>query len=164
MEREVPAAAQTRPCTAMAGLCRRSHDSPAVHGHPGLDADCIFNPAGPGDRRPARLVPLSHRGVFYYHLSLPPKRSTRTISTLAHHGRDAVGPSEVEPVVDHIDDKKGDEGSFGDAPASGGVDEDREEFLRKCDTERDLLTPRETSDCAGAELADEYETEEDGGS
>jgi hypothetical protein len=70
----------------------------------------------------------------------------------------------VEPVTDRTDDKQGDAGSFGDAPASGGVDEDREEFLRKCDTERDLLTPKETSDCAGAELADAYENEEDGGS
>lgn len=71
---------------------------------------------------------------------------------------------EVEPVADQIDDKRGEPASFGEAPASGGADDDREEFLRKCDTERDTLTPKETSDCAGAELADEYENEEDGGS
>ena len=57
-------------------------------------------------------------------------------------------------MADEIDDKRGEPASLGDAPASGGVEEDREEFLRKCDTERDTLTPKETSDCAGAELAD----------
>jgi hypothetical protein len=67
-------------------------------------------------------------------------------------------------MTDRIDDERDDLSPLGDAPASGGVDEDRAEFLRKCDTERDTLTPRETSDCAGAELAEEYENEEDGGS
>ena len=55
-------------------------------------------------------------------------------------------------------------GPLGGAPDSGGVDEEREEFLRKCELERESLSPKETSDCAGAELADAYENEEDGGS
>ncbi len=50
-------------------------------------------------------------------------------------------------------------------PASGGVEDgDRDEFLERCETDRSDMTPKETSDCAGAGLADEYENEEDGGS
>lgn len=50
-------------------------------------------------------------------------------------------------------------------PASGGTEEEeRDEFLDRCETDRSEMTPKETSDCAGAGLADEYENEEDGGS
>ena len=50
------------------------------------------------------------------------------------------------------------------APESAVSSDDRDEFLHRCETERDTMTPKETSDCAGAELADSYENEEDGGS
>ena len=54
--------------------------------------------------------------------------------------------------------------AFGDAPESTTPDDDREGLRRRCDVERDTMTPKETSDCAGTEIADEYENEEDGGS
>ena len=54
--------------------------------------------------------------------------------------------------------------SLGDAPESATPGDDREELRRRCDVERDTMTPKETSDCAGSEIADEYENEEDGGS
>lgn len=53
---------------------------------------------------------------------------------------------------------------FEDAPASGRDGEDALEPRERCRTERDALTPRETADCAGADLVDAYENEEDGGS
>ena len=40
----------------------------------------------------------------------------------------------------------------------------RESLIEKCDTDRDALAAHETADCAGADLADEYGNEEDGGS
>lgn len=54
--------------------------------------------------------------------------------------------------------------SLGGAPESGGVSDDKDELHRRCDAERETLTPKETADCAGAEIADLYENEEDGGS
>jgi len=62
------------------------------------------------------------------------------------------------------DEKTGATGPLGGAPVSGGPDEDKDAFRDKCRTERDTMSPRETSDCAGTDLADEYENEEDGGS
>ena len=53
---------------------------------------------------------------------------------------------------------------LGDAPESAAAGEEHDELLRRCETERDTLSPKETSDCAGAEIADAYENEEDGGS
>ena len=67
-------------------------------------------------------------------------------------------------MTDERDDAREPESALGNAPVSGGVGEDRDEFLERCETERDTMTPKETSDCAGAELADAYENEEDGGS
>ncbi len=49
-------------------------------------------------------------------------------------------------------------------PASGGPDEDRGELREKCRDERETMTPRETAECAGTALAEEFEREEDGGS
>lgn len=51
--------------------------------------------------------------------------------------------------------------ALGGAPETPGpADETRE----RCEEERDSLTAKETADCAGTELADSYENEEDGGS
>lgn len=49
-------------------------------------------------------------------------------------------------------------------PPSGGPDEERAELREKCRDERETMTPRETADCAGTALAEEFEREEDGGS
>jgi hypothetical protein len=62
------------------------------------------------------------------------------------------------------DERNTPEGPLGDAPESAAGGENRDEFLERCETERDTMTPKETSDCAGAEIADAYENEEDGGS
>lgn len=63
------------------------------------------------------------------------------------------------------DDKKQSETmSLGKAPASGGADEDIDALRERCATERDTMAPRETAQCAGTDLAEEYENEEDGGS
>jgi hypothetical protein len=51
--------------------------------------------------------------------------------------------------------------SLGGAPETGGTDD---ESRRRCEQERDALTAKETADCAGTDLADSYENEEDGGS
>lgn len=60
---------------------------------------------------------------------------------------------------EHIEDL-GPEGT----PPSGGPEDEREDLRRRCDDERETMTPRETADCAGTGLAEEYEREEDGGS
>ena len=49
---------------------------------------------------------------------------------------------------------------LGGAPVTPEDDELRE----KCRTDRSTLTPRQTADCAGSDLAESYENEEDGGS
>lgn len=54
--------------------------------------------------------------------------------------------------------------SLGDAPDTPLPGEDEESFRERCDSDIESLTPRETSDCAGADLAELYENEEDGGS
>ncbi len=61
------------------------------------------------------------------------------------------------------DDEFNGNSALGNAPTSGGV-EDRDELHRRCADEREELTPKETADCAGAELSELYENEEDGGS
>ncbi|MHB1340505.1 MAG: hypothetical protein ACYC77_05660 [Coriobacteriia bacterium] len=62
------------------------------------------------------------------------------------------------------DDKTAERLSLGKAPASGGADQDLDALRERCATERDTMAPRETADCAGTDLAEEYENEEDGGS
>ncbi len=44
------------------------------------------------------------------------------------------------------------------------VEPDAEELAEKCASNRDELSPRQTADCAGIGLAEQYENEEDGGS
>ncbi len=39
-----------------------------------------------------------------------------------------------------------------------------EDLREKCANDRDALSPRQTADCAGTDLAELYENEEDGGS
>jgi len=39
-----------------------------------------------------------------------------------------------------------------------------DELREKCETDRESLSPRETAGCAGADIAELYENEEDGGS
>ena len=48
-----------------------------------------------------------------------------------------------------------------DWPSSGG---DEGEEPGRCREDRTTLTPKESADCAGAEMAELYENEEDGGS
>ena len=50
--------------------------------------------------------------------------------------------------------------ALGGAPETAGTDEIRE----RCEEDRESLTSKETADCAGTDLADSYENEEDGGS
>lgn len=54
--------------------------------------------------------------------------------------------------------------SLGGAPDTPLPGEDDETFRERCDTQPGTLTPRESADCAGADLAELYENEEDGGS
>ena len=49
-------------------------------------------------------------------------------------------------------------------PESGGPEVDRDKLRRRCADERDTMTGRETAECAGEALAEEFEREEDGGS
>ena len=49
-------------------------------------------------------------------------------------------------------------------PESGDPEVDREELRRRCGDERETMTGKETAECAGESLAEEYEREEDGGS
>ncbi|GAB4275221.1 MAG: hypothetical protein Kow0056_04470 [Coriobacteriia bacterium] len=63
--------------------------------------------------------------------------------------------AEEESRVSGLDD---------DVPGSTAGGDDPDEFRRRCETERDTMTGSETSDCAGAQVADAYENEEDGGS
>lgn len=54
--------------------------------------------------------------------------------------------------------------SLGNAPAYGDTEEDRDDLRGKCRDERSEMRPRDTADCAGASLEEQYENEEDGGS
>jgi hypothetical protein len=54
--------------------------------------------------------------------------------------------------------------SLGDKPDTPLPGEDEEAFRERCGTDLESLSPRETADCAGADLAELYENEEDGGS
>ncbi len=51
-----------------------------------------------------------------------------------------------------------------DKPDSGGPEEGRADLRERCRDERETMTPRETAECAGTALAEEYEGEENGGS
>ncbi len=53
--------------------------------------------------------------------------------------------------------------SFDEAPRSATADESGD-YRRRCESERDTMSPMETSDCAGVQIADAYENEEDDGS
>ncbi|GEM_PF-2014011 len=58
-------------------------------------------------------------------------------------------------------------GMMGDIPNTPNTPapaEDDDEFHERCRTDRESLSPRESADCAGADLAELYENEEDGGS
>ena len=59
-----------------------------------------------------------------------------------------------------------DESDLGDRGALGGAPQTPEDkdLHERCDSDREALTPKETAQCAGQELADLYENEEDGGS
>jgi len=54
--------------------------------------------------------------------------------------------------------------SLGGAPDTPSPAEDEESFRERCDSDLESLSPKETADCAGADLAELYENEEDGGS
>lgn len=70
-----------------------------------------------------------------------------------------VGRSEEEEL-----DNLGTQNEPEDKPPSGGPDEDREGLRRRCRDERETMMPRETAECAGTALSEEFEREEDGGS
>jgi len=42
--------------------------------------------------------------------------------------------------------------------------EDEDALASRCADERDTMLPKETADCAGVSLTEQYENEEDGGS
>jgi len=46
-------------------------------------------------------------------------------------------------------------------PVPGG---DEDALIKRCTEDRDKLTPHETADCVGAEIAEKYLNDEDGGS
>lgn len=46
----------------------------------------------------------------------------------------------------------------------GGSDEEKDELHERCNLHRDEMAPHETATCAGEELAEEFQAEEDGGS
>lgn len=52
----------------------------------------------------------------------------------------------------------------GGGPQVGESEEKAQEALERCRTERAELEPKETADCAGLDLAERYQNEEDGGS
>lgn len=49
-------------------------------------------------------------------------------------------------------------------PRTPVPDDEDGDVRRKCDDERDSLSPRESADCAGLGLVEAFENEEDGGS
>ncbi len=64
-----------------------------------------------------------------------------------------------------FDDKdKREPESLGGAPDTSAPGGDMDEVRERCANDRESLTPRETADCAGTDLAELYENEEDGGS
>ena len=54
--------------------------------------------------------------------------------------------------------------SLGNAPEYGDSQEDRDDLRERCRSERSEMRPRDTADCAGSALEEQYENEEDGGS
>jgi hypothetical protein len=69
------------------------------------------------------------------------------------HAKEAI-------AVDYEDKRT----SMGDKPDIPRVEESGEAVEDACANDRDTLTPRQTADCAGREVAERYEQEEDGGS
>ncbi len=67
---------------------------------------------------------------------------------------------------DRIDDgsQPDERGALGDKPLTQPPAGDMADLREKCQSDRDSLSPRETADCAGSDLAELYENEEDGGS
>jgi hypothetical protein len=63
-----------------------------------------------------------------------------------------MSPDEREPLARE---------TLGDAPETPAAETD---LLARCDSDRRSMSPRETADCAGVDLAERYENEEDGGS
>jgi len=60
----------------------------------------------------------------------------------------------------HDDEARYERESLGGKPTTP-----EDENLRdRCESDRESLTPKESADCAGAEIAELYENEEDGGS
>jgi len=49
-------------------------------------------------------------------------------------------------------------------PAPPVPDDEAGDLHRQCDEGRETLTPRDTADCAGLDLVEAFENEEDGGS
>lgn len=60
------------------------------------------------------------------------------------------------------DEEREKDDALGGKPASGGVEAD--EVGEMCERDREELTGKQTADCTGAEIAQLYENEEDGGS
>ncbi|MDH4139543.1 MAG: hypothetical protein OEV43_03125 [Coriobacteriia bacterium] len=54
--------------------------------------------------------------------------------------------------------------SLGGAPDTPTPEDSAEDQRDRCAHDRPRLTPRQTADCAGTDLAEIYENEEDGGS
>lgn len=53
---------------------------------------------------------------------------------------------------------------LGGAPETPSPKGNLDELRERCENDRQSMSPRETADCAGTDLAELYENEEDGGS
>jgi hypothetical protein len=69
-----------------------------------------------------------------------------------------------DPDAPEVSEGLGPQDAPEDKPSSGGPDDDRARLRDRCASERETMTPRETAECAGTALAEQYEREEDGGS
>lgn len=67
-------------------------------------------------------------------------------------------------IVLHDDSEKREPESLGGAPDTPSPQGEMDDLRARCAHDRDAMTPRETADCAGTDLAEQYENEEDGGS
>jgi hypothetical protein len=73
-----------------------------------------------------------------------------------------ASPKELITVTYPADEER--RSSLGGAPDTPLPGEDDDAFRERCGSHPETLTPRESADCAGADLAELYENEEDGGS
>jgi hypothetical protein len=55
-------------------------------------------------------------------------------------------------------------GPAGVRPMDSPPEGDEDELHRRCETDRESMEPHETATCAGHELVERYQAEEDGGS